>query len=349
MSPLKNLIYIACLAAIFAPASPALAPPLGSAPEGAVRDLAFETSDFMLSSAYRDVPHLYTDSAPDGAYGPVNRAWDARHRGKWYIEEQRFGADVVAGGIATNNLDAIDRGLLILNWGFAQQSPDGAFDCPDKFHSTAFFVEAAAHAMLLLEASEYSDRYSQTIADAKPKLHSAALWITDPRNETRGKKKNMPYTHRRYLVAAALGEVGVLTEDPSLVRASEAYARDGIALQSAAGYNPELGGWDSSYHAKGMAFAFRYFTIVADGELKQSFYKMMDKAMQWEASRVNDDGTINTQGNTRVGAKKTETSRAGNAKIVEFRQVYRSLYYWSVISADASYEKLAEKVARKTP
>ena len=98
-----------------------------------------------------------------------------------------------------------------------------------------------------------------------------------------------------------------------------------------------------------MAFACRYYTIVAQGDLKQALYKMMDEAMRWEASRVNDDGTINTQGNTRVGGKKTETSRSGKPKIVEFRQVYRSLYYWSVISADASYGELAEKVARKNP
>src|ERR1700721_3590146 len=103
MSPLKNLIYIACLAAIFAPASPALDPPLGSAPEGGVRGRAFETSDFMLSSAYRDVPHLYTDSAPDGAYGPVNRAWDARHKGEWYTAENGLGG-VGAGGAPPRNV-----------------------------------------------------------------------------------------------------------------------------------------------------------------------------------------------------------------------------------------------------
>jgi hypothetical protein len=348
MTVLKYLIYVACLAATLAPDSPALSSSLAAASEGTIRDLAFETSNFMLSSAYRDVSHLYPDSAPDGAYGPVNRAWDARHKGEWYIEEQRFGADVVAGGIATKNTDAVDRGLLILNWGFAQQKPDGGFDCPDKFHSTSFFVEAVAHALLLVEASEYSARYSSTIADMKPKLHSAALWMTDSQNETRGKKKNLPFTHRRYLVAAALGETGVLTGDPSLVQSSEAYVRDGIALQAATGFNPERGGWDSSYHAKGMAFACRYYTIVADGELKQALYTSMHKAMEWEASRVNDDGTINTEGNTRVSGKKTEDNRAGKPKTVEVRQVYRSFYYWSVISGDASYEKLAEKVARES-
>jgi hypothetical protein len=322
-------------------------PSFGSAPEGAIRDLAFETSSFMLNSAYQDVANLYADSAPDGAYGPVNRAWDAGHAGKWYIEEQRPGSDLIAGGIAANNTEAIDRGLLVLNWGFAQQEPDGGFDCPDTFHSTSFFVEAVAHSLLMLQASEYSSRYSQTVADMEPKLLLAARWMTNLRNESDGGKNNRPYTHRRYLVAAALGETGILAGDASLVARSESYVREGIALQSDSGYNPELGSWDSSYHAKGLVFACRYYTIVANEEMKQTLYKMLDKAAKWEASRVHDDGRINTEGNTRVGGKRTEKGRLGKGKTVEVRQVYRAFYYWSVISGDSSYEKLAEKVALK--
>jgi len=322
-------------------------PCFGSPPEGAIKDLAFETSSFMLNTAYRDVPSLYPDSAPDGAYGAVNRAWDATHTGKWYIEEQRPGADLIAGGVATNNSDAIDRGLLVLNWGFAQQKPDGGFDCPDTFHSTSFFVEAVAHSLLMIQASSYASRYSQAVADMEPKLLSAARWMTIRRNEVRGGKSNRRYTHRRYLVAAALGETGILADDASLVARSESYVREGIALQSASGFNPELGSWDSSYHAKGLVFACRYYTIVANEETKQGLYKMLDKAAKWEASRVSDDGRINTQGNTRVGGKKTEKGRLGKGKTVEVRQVYRAFYYWSIISGDSSYEKLAEKVALK--
>jgi len=44
----------------------------------------------------------------------VNRAWDVAHSGPWYIEEQRYGADIVAGGIAADDTTAIDRGLTIL-------------------------------------------------------------------------------------------------------------------------------------------------------------------------------------------------------------------------------------------
>jgi hypothetical protein len=315
--------------------------------DGALKDLSFETSVFMTETAYRDVSNLNLESSPDGAYG-ANQAWDKTHKGNWYIEEQRFGADVVAGGIAVNDTDAIDRGLRILGWGFKQQTPDGGFHCPEPFHSTSFFVEAVAHSLLLLQASKYSAQYSQIIADMKPKLFMAAHWMTVPQNESRGKKVNRRYTHRRYLVAAALGETGVLMGDASLIARSESYVREGLALQSAAGYNPELGGWDSSYHAKGMVFACRYYTIVASNEMRQALYPMLDKAAKWEASRIDDDGNINTEGNTRVGGKKTEKGRSGKGKKVEVRLVYEAFYYWSVISGDTSYEKLAQKVAQRS-
>ena len=76
--------------------------------------------------------------------------------GNWYIEEQRYGTDAILGGIAQQNTTAIARGLKILRWGFEQQQSDGSFNCPDAFHSTSFFVEAAAHACLLLKASPYA-------------------------------------------------------------------------------------------------------------------------------------------------------------------------------------------------
>jgi hypothetical protein len=59
--------------------------------QGIADDLAFETRAFMRQTAYRNVPRLNPESAPDGAYGPVNTDWDATRAGNWYIEEQRYG------------------------------------------------------------------------------------------------------------------------------------------------------------------------------------------------------------------------------------------------------------------
>jgi len=322
-----------------------LLPIISAHAQAARDDLMFETSPFMRATAYRNVARLNPEISPDGAYGSVNRAWDVAHSGPWYIEEQRYGGDLVAGGIAVDDTTAIDRGLTILRWGFQQQQADGGFRCPDAFHSTSFFVEAAAHALLLLEASHFSAQYRPEIEALKPRLQAAARWMTRPENETPGRQHNAPYTHRRYLVAAALGESGKLLNDPRLVARSADYVREGMALQSPAGFNPERGGWDSSYHAVGMLFAERFYTIVADSASRPALNRMLDRAARWEASRIGPNGEIATEGNTRVGGETTEKGRSGKAKTVAFGSVYRALYYWSRISGDVQFERLAEKVA----
>ncbi|MBV8214979.1 MAG: hypothetical protein JOZ08_17365, partial [Verrucomicrobia bacterium] len=264
-------------------------------------DFRFESGTFMQKTLYRRPEHVATDIDQSGAESPINITWNQTHTGKWYIEQQRYGGDAVCAGVAKQDTATIERGLKILHWGLEQQQPDGSFDCPDTFHSTSFFVEAAAHTCLLLKASPYADQYASTIEWMKPRILKAARWMIQPAVEEEGKRSNAPYAHRRFLVAAALGEAGVLGDDQTLIEKSKDYIRDGIAMQDPSGYNPERGGYDSSYHAVGLFYAERYYDVVADSETKASLRKMLDKGYAWLASRILQDGTINPEGNTRTG------------------------------------------------
>jgi hypothetical protein len=306
-------------------------------------DLKFETSNFMKDTAYHDPDGIAANVAPDGALGKVNIAWDETHFGVWYIEEQRYGMDAVMAGLAQENRAAIERGLKTFRWGFQQQQPDGSFNCPDAFHSTSFFVEATAHACLLLDASSFGNQYASEIDWLKPRILKSALWMTKPTVEEAGRRHNAPYTHRRYLVAAALGEAGVLCGNQELIDRSKAYIKEGIALQASAGFNPEKGGYDCSYHAVGMVFAERYYDVVADTETKTELYPMLKRGNQWLETRVLPDGTIDATGNTRTGLDQ-EKGREGTYKKVSYAQTARAFYHWSLISTDSSYAKLAEQV-----
>ncbi len=124
---LDDLARFGCRAAIFLAS---ISPALGSVSD----DLRFEESDFMKATSYRRPDKLATANlAADGALSPVNIAWDRTHLGKWFIEEQRYGADAVAGGIAKNDTSAIDRGLLILHWGFSPATARRLFRLPGRF------------------------------------------------------------------------------------------------------------------------------------------------------------------------------------------------------------------------
>jgi hypothetical protein len=306
-------------------------------------DLGLEGSQFMKSTAYRQVDRLAVGGAPSGAFSPVNILWDQNHTGEWYIEEQRYGTDAILGGIAQRDTSAIERGLKILRWGFEQQQSDGSFNCPDAFHSTSFFVEAAAHACLLLGVSQYAESYAAQMDWLKGRVLKAALWMVEPSVEVLGRKHNAPYTHRRYLVAAALGEAGVLCSSPTLIDRSRDYIREGISLQDPSGFNPEKGGYDCNYQAVGLVFAERYYDLVADQALKNDLQRMLGKGNTWLASRVLPNGTLDTTGNTRVGAGQ-EPSRNGVPKKISYSQVYRAFYGWSLIGGDPSFASLAERV-----
>lgn len=306
-------------------------------------DYRFETSSFMKATLYRRPDRLAADIAPDGAEGRVNTAWDQTHTGKWFIEEQRHGSEAVVGGIAKEDPAAIERGLKVLRWGFEQQQPDGSFACPDSFHSTSFFVEASAHACLLLSAGPFAARYAQNVAWIEPRLLKAAMWMIEPSVEEQGRRSNAPYTHRRYLVAAALGETGVLTNNRLLVDHSAAYIQEGVSLQDPSGFNPEKGGYDCSYHAVGLVYAERYYDFVADGALKSQLFDMLKKATTWLASRVQSNGTLDPSGNTRTGLSQ-EAGRNGTLKTINYGFAYCALYRWSLISGDAAFARLAETV-----
>ncbi len=315
-------------------------------PDRMALDMAVESSEFMRRSAYRAVASLSRDDAPSGAYGPVNRAWEQGGRvGRWYIEEQRHGADLVVGGVVQHDERAIERGLGILRWGFAQQRPDGGFACPDAFHSASFFVEAVAHALLVMAASTQADRHRPAIDAMKAPLHAAARWMVSPAVEPDGRRRNEPFTHRRHLVGAALGEAGVLLADDELVSRSVVYIRDGLALQHPLGFNPERGGPDSSYHAIGLLYALRHLAIVDDAGLRQPLTAMLQRGVAWLATRVAADGSVSTAGNTRVGDGARETGRSGQPKRVAVGAVSRALHYWSVVSGEARYGDLARRVA----
>jgi len=323
--------------------SPFLLP--NTSPGSVKDDLQFETSGFMKSTAYRRPDRVAAQAAADGAISPVNIKWDQDHAGTWYIEEQRYAADVICAGMAQHDLTAIERGLKGLHWGFEQQQPDGSFNCPDAFHSTSFFEEAAARACLLLSASGYAGQFASDIDWMKPRILKTAHWMIEPQVEEQGKKRNIPFTHRRYLVAAALGEAGVLSGDQTLIDHSKEYVREGIALQQPDGVNPEKGGPDCTYQGAGLYYAACYYNVVADDQLKSTLRPMLEKGYAWLKNQVLPDGTIDVSGNTRVGGAP-EHGRNGAPKKVNYGIIYRGFYQWSLISGDTDYAQLAEKVVR---
>jgi hypothetical protein len=316
---------------------------------GVAGNLAFETSALMKETVHATRKFPPKDwQAQSGAMG-VNVRWESDQSLPWFIEEQRFGGDYIAAGLAFGNKDQIRWGLKVLAWGFARMEADGEFKHPDSYHSGSFFIESAAHGLLLIEASPWREELAEPVAAIKPKLQTAARWMVRPDvhaaawEDPKKGRSERPYAHRCYLDAAAIGEAGVLLNHKELIAKSAALVRDGIGFQRADGVNPEKGGYDSHYQALGLVYACEYYAMVADDALRQEMKPMLDKAFAWLLTRIKDDGTVDATGNTRTGLSQ-EAARSGKPKGIEYRHVVRSLAHWSQLTQNAELESAGRRV-----
>ncbi len=300
---------------------------LGAATARAEEGLAaLDRSPLLDSAVFQRLvshPHHHIRFAESGA-ASSNVDADLAGSGPWFIEAQRYGADLVEAGLVCGSPETAALGWRVIDWGFDRQAADGGFaGTGDPFHSTSFFVESVARALLLTEDVTPSDAVAKREHYA-PKLAAAAAWMRRDDVLRRGLANNTPYTHRRWLVAAAWGLTARVTHDEPLAHAAAESARAGLALQRSDGVNPEKNGFDVSYQALGLLMAERYLMVCDDPELRRAIEGMLDRGIAWELTKIRDDGSVDTGGSTRV---TTETGRSGAAKTVDNKAIVLALTY----------------------
>jgi hypothetical protein len=279
----------------------------------------------LATSLYR-LP-VSKDYSTDGAAG-------SNRQGYRWVEEQRQGAEWVLRGAVQGNADWVGIGWLELDWGLAHQQPDGGFASEDAFHSTSFYVEALARSCII-------DPQRATATRVQGLLR-AARWLTSPDVEGRGALTNKPYTHRRYILAAALGQAGRVTADERLQRRAAQWAQDGLRQQQSDGTNPEKGGYDAGYQMVGVLMALRYLPVCDDAELRAGIRSMIRKAVVPELARQRPDGAIDATGSTRIGS---EHGRSGKTKTVPYGEIAQALVFGAEAVPEPSWIAPAERIA----
>lgn len=280
----------------------------------------------LVHSLYR-LP-VSRDYAADGAAG-TNRS------GYQWIEEQRQGVEWVVRGYAQTNADWAALGWRELDWGLAQQQRDGGFASRDPFHSTSFFVEALARACLIDPAGATAARTEA--------LARAARWLMSGAVEDMGIPTNRPYTHRRYILAAAFGQSAAVTGERRFAHRAEQWAAEGLGLQQGDGTNPEKDGYDVGYQMVGVLMAVRYLPVCGNPGLRERIRNMVRRAAQPEIDRMAPDGSIDLENSTRVGK---EHARNGKLKDVPYGEIMQALVYGALALPEPGWMAPAERIAR---
>ncbi len=307
-------------------------------------DFWCESSDLIANVFYRRLSALDNELAPSGANG-VNAQWESKQTQQWYIEAQRYGEELIIGGLIKNDPKAVEAGFSMFDWGFAKQASDGSFSgTGDPFHSTSMFVQAVARTLLVIQQSPHSKQYTDKIAHYTPLLHRAARWMISDNAWRRGINNNKPYTHRRYIVATALGLTSKLSGDQELVNYARTSIQDGLSLQREDGVNPEKGGHDSSYQMVGVVYAQRWVTYFSNDSLTPKVKAMIERSLDWEHTKILPTGEISNEGNTRTGGQ--ERGRSGKVKKVDNRSVYRGFAYWACVTGNKKWKAIAQQIAQ---
>jgi len=281
--------------------------------------------------------------ASDGAMG-INQAWEAHKIDHWRIEEARTADALMSGGITQHNGDYIEAALRAFDWGFAHQAADGSFaGTNDAFHSTSFFIEAAARSLYCLSVSPYAKAYAKELDRDRANIHSAALWFTNDEMWNAGVVGNEPYGHRRFLVPAALCFAALYTGDMSLLDKARPLLEKGLSLQAAEGYNPEKGGYDTNYNSLGLLLAMRWAMNLPDDPITPRVNQMIERGMQWEASKILPTGEISSEGNTRTGVG-LEKTLDGKPKIMQKTSTLRAFVVYDCWHATTKYDSIVRKI-----
>lgn len=319
---------------------------------GVPANLAFETSPLMREFAHADQKNLPSNWQELSGAIALNAKWETNNALPWFIEYQKEGRDWITAGLTDGNKNKVRWGLKILEWGWAQMESDGSFKHPDAYHSASFFIEATAHSILLLEASPWRADFSRQLEVFKPKLLAAAQWMIRPEIDALNwpDDNNYPrifgerrYAHRRFLDAAALGQVAVLFTNQPLMEKSVWLIRNGIAFQFPDGVNPERGGHDTSYQALGLLYACRYYQLVADESMRAELKPTLDKGFKWLLGRIGADGKIDGVGNTRTGPA-AELGRNGKPKQLDYRTTGIVLAFWAQLSGNADFARKSRMI-----
>jgi hypothetical protein len=307
-------------------------------------DAPVQLSPTAAAILYRQPPSLLLRVASDGANG-VNAEWEQGKGPGMFIEEQRHGEEAILAGVLARRPELWRAGLREFRWAFAHQGRDGGFPATqDPFHSTSFLVDAVAHLTLVLEHSPVTlpGGLLKQVLSFRPGLLRAAHWLAAEPELRAGLASDAPYTHRRFLVGAALGLAGLLAGDRRLEETSQRVLELGLAAQLPSGEDPELGGPDDSYQARGLLYAEQYLSWLPKEPLAGRLRLAIVRGLRWESSRIEPSGFVPSAGNTRANGLTVDHN---GFKRVVYPAVAQALLMWGLQTGEQDLIGMATRVA----
>jgi hypothetical protein len=247
-------------------------------------------------------------------------------------EYQRGGMDTMLAGIVLRNKELIDEGFQVAHATFMQQVAGGGFG--DKVPTgAAFWITACARSFIALKESEYWPEYQTQAETYYSALRLGSSFLVNNVDKLVQHDKNTP--NRLLIDADALFLTAKLlgTDPPP---EADKLKDMGVALfDKDSGAFQENGGGDSSYQAVNLQMLMYYVTYYPSSDIDG----IIQQGLDWELSKVNADGEIDVQGNSRTGVGKE--IYFGKEKEVNTREVCLMFAYAGALYHSDNYMNTA--------
>jgi len=319
------------------------APPAASAAR-ADRDLELERTAVIVEHDYEELPAM----GPNGAVGE-----NLMDRPGYSVANQRWGDLYVRAGIVRDEPELIERGFDAFDHAFSRQRANGSFPGADQAEKYAFFIEAVAHSVLLLREVGLDSSYRRRLSHYVRRLEKSIPFVVRDWHQFRYRARL--FTHRAYVMGAALTLLGELTGGGRVKRYGRRAIEMGLRQQRAGGVNPERGGFDVRYQMAGLVYAERYAVYFPRHDLASRVRGMVERGLGWMATRIDDDGWIDWRGSTRACLEISEVT--GEPKTPAYESAVRGFAYWGghtgreelVAEAEAAHAYAASGVRQCGP
>jgi hypothetical protein len=297
----------------------------------------------------RDTP------AHDGI-APRSQQYLACEVDTWSIGQQIYAVDLIELGVHRRDRSLVDKGVIGVDWGVALPIDDAGVhhlhrECdgttaPDYggTHHTTQWLESLGRAVYLLAASEYAGDFRNKIDSYIDRIEVIAERLVRPDNwqkwvDAIKDENGHDFTHRTFMMAAALGLASTLTDraDTATKWASTAamIAQRGIGNQDDDGVNPERGGYDVQYQMYGVRLAEAYHsTLGADSDVKPALEISIDRAIDWMIGRIDKlTGKVIIGDSTRICAETNWWSEK-KAAALSTSETIRAFLLWGYARSD---------------